>query len=67
MDFAFLQVEWNKISANWAVDEDISRCLKSLPNWTTLVVEPLQATFTPSQLFSPPTAPATPVIDLLFF
>lgn len=27
-------VEHQKISAAWAVDEDISRLLKSLPNWT---------------------------------
>lgn len=28
---------WRKISAAWAVDEDISRLLKSLPNWLSLV------------------------------
>ena len=33
--------EWRKISAAWAVDEDISRLLKSLPNWLHLVIEPL--------------------------
>uniref|UniRef100_A0A915D1I9 Exocyst complex component Sec8 n=1 Tax=Ditylenchus dipsaci TaxID=166011 RepID=A0A915D1I9_9BILA len=29
-------VEYPKISAAWAVDEDISRLLKSLPNWTVI-------------------------------
>jgi hypothetical protein len=29
--------EWRKISAAWSVDEDISRLLKSLPNWTSLM------------------------------
>lgn len=36
-----------KISANWAADEDISRLLKSLPNWTNLVATPATPTKTP--------------------
>lgn len=55
-------MEWRKISAAWAVDPDISRLLKSLPNWLSLVIEPLQALQTPS-LFSPPTAPTTPMVE----
>ncbi|KAI6238411.1 Exocyst complex component Sec8 [Aphelenchoides fujianensis] len=42
--------EHAKISATWAVDEDISRLLKSLPSWTVLC---------------PPTTPeATPVLPV---
>lgn len=54
-------IEWRKISAAWAVDEDISRLLKSLPNWMTLVIEPYHALSTPSSMLtSPPsTTPMT--------
>lgn len=52
-DFSSVQVlnedgfrEKRKISAAWAVDEDISRLLKSLPNW--FMVSSYEGTSTPS-------------------
>lgn len=39
----------SKTSANWAVDEDISRLLKSLPSWQSLINQtPMTGEMTPS-------------------
>lgn len=45
-------VEHSKISATWAVDEDISRLLKSLPSWTVIVNQTPAAELTPTGLLS---------------
>lgn len=59
-----VEVERRKISAAWAVDEDISRLLKSLPNWLALTENASVAASTP---FSPPVANmsilATPMME----
>jgi hypothetical protein len=65
--------EWRKISAAWAVDEDISRLLKSLPNYTSLMTlagydspvamrTPVNAKFTSSSGFGSATTP-TPIVE----
>lgn len=45
-------VEHSKISATWAVDEDISRLLKSLPSWTVIVNQTPAAELTPTGLLN---------------
>lgn len=52
-------MERRKISSNWAADEDISRLLKSLPNWISLLELSRHYPTTP---FSPPSA-ATPSVE----
>uniref|UniRef100_A0A183IJL5 Exocyst complex component Sec8 n=1 Tax=Soboliphyme baturini TaxID=241478 RepID=A0A183IJL5_9BILA len=54
------QPERRKISAAWAVDSDISRLLKSLPNWiaTTADLHP-----TGSSSFSPQNIANTPIME----
>ncbi|CAD5207871.1 unnamed protein product [Bursaphelenchus okinawaensis] len=45
--------EHSKTSANWAVDEDISRLLKSLPSWQVVVNQtPLTGDMTPGGILS---------------
>ncbi len=61
MEGADQPIEWRKISAAWAVDEDISRLLKSLPNWTSLVMETSEENGIFSQ--TPQTAPQTPLAE----
>ncbi len=58
------QVEYRKISAAWAVDDDISRFLKCLPNWMNLVAENKRefGDLPANTPFSPPTAPS-PIIE----
>jgi hypothetical protein len=45
-------VEHSKISATWAVDEDISRLLKSLPSWTVIVNQTPAVELTPTGLLN---------------
>jgi exocyst complex component 4 len=45
-------VEHSKISATWAVDEDISRLLKSLPSWTVIVSQTPATELTPTGMLN---------------
>ena len=45
-------IEHSKISATWAVDEDISRLLKSLPSWTVIVNQTPAVELTPNGLLN---------------
>ncbi|CAD5210613.1 unnamed protein product [Bursaphelenchus xylophilus] len=46
-------IEHSKTSANWAVDEDISRLLKSLPSWQVVVNQtPITGEMTPGGMLS---------------
>lgn len=58
------QVEYRKISAAWAVDDDISRFLKCLPNWMNLVAESKRdfGDLPANTPFSPPAAPS-PIVE----
>lgn len=58
------EIERRKISAAWAVDEDISRLLKSLPNWTALTDYGAAAAAPTTTPFTPTAASMnTPIVE----